>query len=122
MGTDAFSDVDGPAEVTQFGDPRSCARFEWRQSAGERVIRAIGEIDMSNSGELALGIEGLDERRLTVDLTEVTFIDSTGLRGMVGLAEAIAPRRLSLIINEGSQVDRLLVITALDDIFFISRR
>lgn len=121
MGTDAFLDGEGPAEVNQFGDPRSCARFEWRQSGAERVIRASGEIDMSNSGDLALGIEGLGERRLTVDLTEVTFIDSTGLRGLVGLAESIAPRPLSLRIKQGSQVDRLLVITALDDIFSISR-
>ena len=121
MGANAFLDGEGPAQVTQFGDPRSCARFEWRQSAAERVIRASGEIDMSNSGDLALGIEGLGERRLTVDLTEVTFIDSTGLRGLVGLAESIAPRRLSLRINQGSQIDRLLVITALDDIFVISR-
>lgn len=121
MGTDAFPKAEGPAEGTQFGDPRSCARFEWRQTGTERVIRATGEIDMSNSGDLALGIEGLGERRLTVDLTEVTFIDSTGLRGLMGLAESIAPRPLSLRIKQGSQVDRLLVVTALDDIFSISR-
>lgn len=121
MVTDPFSKGHGPADIHPFGDPQSCGRFEWHQSDVERVIRAIGEIDISNANALALGIEDLGDRRLVVDLTEVTFIDSTGLRGLVGLAESIAPRRLSLRINQGSQVDRLLAITALDGLFLVSR-
>ncbi len=121
MVTDPLSDSHGPADIHQFGNPQSCGRFEWHQTAEERVIRAIGEIDISNAGDLALGIEELGDRRLAVDLTEVTFIDSTGLRGLVGLAESISPRQMSLRINQGSQVDRLLTITALDDLFLVSR-
>lgn len=122
MISDSLSEGHGSVDIHQFGDPQSCGRFEWRQSEAERVIRAIGEIDISNAGDLALGIEELGDRHLAVDLTEVTFIDSTGLRGLVGLAESIAPRRLSLRINQGSQVDRLLAITALDGLFRVSRR
>ena len=49
---------------------------------GARVLSVVGEIDMSNSGELAAAVEAeLDDGGGTVllDLTRVDYLDSAGL-------------------------------------------
>lgn len=72
---------------------------------GEVVVECVGEIDLSSSGALAAGLESAVVEaggRLVVDLTEVSFIDLSGvaclLRGkqrctVLGAAfEVVAPR------------------------------
>jgi anti-sigma B factor antagonist len=53
-----------------------------RRPDGARVLSVVGEIDMSNSGELAAAVEAeLDDVGGTVllDLTRVDYLDSAGL-------------------------------------------
>ena len=45
---------------------------------GTAVLRAVGEIDMSNGDTLASALAGIRER-LVLDLSEVEYLDSTGL-------------------------------------------
>jgi anti-anti-sigma factor len=101
-----------PSSGPDFGDPNSLSRFEWEQSTDERVVRVLGEVDLSNARSVLRALEDLGERDLVVDLTEVDFMDSTGLGILVEL-ESHAPRRLDLVVASGSQVDRLLELTDL---------
>jgi anti-anti-sigma factor len=67
--------------------------FEFsREPDGRPVLRVVGEIDRSNSGELATAVDGRVEReagRLTVDLSRVAYLDSAGLSVLFARAEAI---------------------------------
>ena len=86
------------------------------------VLSAAGEVDISNAAELRAAIESAGTRAFEVwlDLTALTFMDSSGLHAMsearVRLIEA--NRRLTLICPEGA-VLRVLAVTGCDRIFEI---
>lgn len=59
---------------------------------GTPVLHVAGEVDRSNSAELATAVEeGLDPAagRLTVDLTSVEYLDSAGLSVLFSHAREI---------------------------------
>ncbi len=51
---------------------------------GQCVVRVAGEIDISTAPRLADYLDGLGGQRIVVDLTGVTFIDSSGFGVLVG--------------------------------------
>ena len=59
-----------------------------RRADGTPVVKAAGEIDMSNNADLA-GAFDSTEGRLVVDLTEVDYLDSAGLSLLFANAERI---------------------------------
>jgi anti-anti-sigma factor len=84
------------------------------------VARVHGEIDMSNADGLRLEIlEGVahDGAGLVLDLTETTYLDSSGVRLLFDIAERLQSRRqrLALVVTEAALVRRVLVLTKLDD-------
>lgn len=57
--------------------------------APERGLRLIGELDMSALRQLEDALEGTSgEGQATLDLSELTFIDSTGLQALVQYARS----------------------------------
>lgn len=90
----------------------------------EAIIRAVGSIDLSSAarlasiGELAFAVDGITS--LTVDATDMGFLDSTGIAALVLLrntgAEAGVPVRLR---SPNSQVARVLKVTALYELFVL---
>jgi anti-sigma B factor antagonist len=76
-----------------------------------RCVFASGEVDLSNADELrgALDPEST-ERGLVLDLSEIAFMDSSGLAVVLGAVETLGPR-LVLVLPEGSPVARLLEMT-----------
>lgn len=63
-----------------------------RRPDGAPVLSVVGEVDLSNSGELAAALEeGLDPSagRLTVDLSRVWYLDSAGLSVLFAHAREI---------------------------------
>lgn len=79
-----------------------------------RLVRVEGEIDLASSTKFegALGAEpGKD---VIVDLSDVKFMDSTGVRSMVSANEAHskAKRRFVLVFDDGP-VQRILELTGL---------
>jgi len=84
-----------------------------------------GEIDLATQGELRqrftdLIVEG--RVHLVVDLTEVDFIDSTGLGVLIGARRRVHVLRGSLsIVGAGEEVMRVFEITGLHRVFDISR-
>lgn len=94
----------------------SPGRFEWEQSAERRLLRVLGEVDLSNARHVLQVLEGLGDRDLVVDLTGVEFMDSTGLGILVEL-ESETSGEVKLMVLAGSQVDRLLNLTGLKSHF-----
>jgi anti-anti-sigma factor len=85
------------------------------------VVRVVGEIDASSCGalEAALAADGALPVRC-IDMSGVTFVDSSGLRVLIGHREVLAALGHQLELRHPSQtVERLLEITGLSDVFDI---
>lgn len=66
-------------------------RLEVRVEAGHR-IRLAGELDISTVPVLEQSLDGLVDDPLILELTDLTFLDSTGLRAILRLARTHADR------------------------------
>jgi anti-sigma B factor antagonist len=80
-----------------------------------------GEIDAVSGQQLAQAFEILPDvldGPVDVDLAAVTFIDSSGLRVLLGLADRVeAAGGTTVIRNPSKHVSRLLAITQLESRF-----
>ncbi|HEU4540213.1 MAG TPA: STAS domain-containing protein [Jiangellaceae bacterium] len=83
---------------------------------GPAVVRLTGEIDLSNAARLQDQLSLLVEQgHVVVDLSEVTFIDSTGLTAfIVGHRRAAAAGTGLHLAGASGTVQRLLELTQLD--------
>ena len=98
-------------EITDSGQP------------GVRVLGVRGEIDVATSPEMRCHlVEMLADRPelVIVDLTDVTFIDSTGLGVLV---EAVTTARagdgdLRLVVTQ-PKIIKLIELTGLDQVFSV---
>ena len=87
------------------------------------VIALSGEVDIYSAPQFKETlVSGIDEgaRRIIVDLTGVTFIDSTALGVLVSGAKRVRPLNGSLdIVCDDENITRIFEITGLDRIFGI---
>jgi anti-anti-sigma factor len=81
-------------------------------------VRASGEIDRSNAGLFERRINELVRTGVTriVDFTDVTYIDSAGLRALALTAQRGA---LRLVVPPGARVYRTIMVTGLGDLVTI---
>jgi anti-sigma B factor antagonist len=83
-------------------------------------ITVSGELDLFTCGELQAELARVDRdvAWALVDLSDVTFIDSTGLALLVRFAQRLRGRRggVVLVVGDGS-IGRLLRATHLDYLF-----
>jgi anti-anti-sigma factor len=98
-------------------------RFDIARSDDEAVMVAAGEIDLASSPDLRRELHGmLDDgtRTIVLDLTAVTFIDSSGLGVLVGVLKRVNENgdggRLELRGLSGP-VRRVFEITGLHEVF-----
>lgn len=81
--------------------------------SGSDELRAAGSAALRDGGHL----------RLEIDLSTVTFIDSTGLGALIHLRNLANEHRGTLLLVEPSApVLRLLALTRLDEVFTISAK
>jgi anti-sigma B factor antagonist len=84
------------------------------------VLQLRGEIDMATAGALQdalLAFEPGACRTVSVDLEDVTFIDSHGLRVLIGAQRTLAEREIELVVTRaGPQAARLFEITGTADL------
>lgn len=89
---------------------------------GVPVVWAAGEIDVSTAPRLREHLTALppEATRVVVDLSEVTFLDSTGLGVLVAGWKRCEENgaRLELVVTR-PQVMKVLEITTLDAVFTI---
>jgi anti-anti-sigma factor len=94
-----------------------CIRTEGRNS--RRVLALSGELDLSNadrfSDELARAEDGASPpSRIVLDLSELEFIDSTGIALLVSaLSRNEGDVRISFIPSDSPAVTRVLELTGL---------
>lgn len=85
------------------------------------VATMSGAIDLSNVDELGLRLERSVSNRaqgLVLDLSDVNYIDSTGLRLVFRLARQLGDRQqsLRLVVPDGSRIRRVLTIAGVDSV------
>lgn len=87
---------------------------------GESILRLSGEIDMATAPafrDAALTAIADDGPSLTLDLSGVTFMDSTGLHVLVGTYRRVRVHGGTFtMINIPDIVRKLLRLTGLDDV------
>ncbi len=90
---------------------------------GRHVVAVRGEIDLFTAPELKQVLTGAIEqgrRRVVVDLSETTFLDSTALGVLIGTVKRLRSRDGSLVIvNTDANIAKTFEITGLDQIFTI---
>ena len=99
--------------------PLTDTSFELRLSevATTAIVAAIGEIDMATAPEVAEAIGSLHAgvRRLVIDLSDVTFLDSSALNMLVHCKRDLARREVAfrIVSPTDKAVGRVLEITRL---------
>jgi anti-sigma B factor antagonist len=87
------------------------------------VVRVRGELDLSTAPELCGTVERTaDNRCLLIDLSELTFCDSTGLRALVGAVREIEINggRAALVAPPGGAMDRVLQLSGLGEFLHVA--
>lgn len=94
--------------------------FTTDDQQGRTVLSVAGEIDMQTSAELRAQVDTLDVSHdtLVLDLSGVTFVDSSGLGSLLGVKkqQERAGGRL-LLANVSPPVARIIEITRMDRVF-----
>ena len=85
------------------------------------VLVPPDEIDVATQEYLdfLVNAQWSPESHLAIDLTDVSFMDSTGLHWLFSAREkaTTAGREMRLIVQDGSQVDALLRIAGVAEVF-----
>jgi anti-sigma B factor antagonist len=88
------------------------------------VIKVVGVIDMSTAAALWAVLQGhlaAGRRFLRLDLSGVTLLDATALTGITRAHHDLLRRRGTLVITGvHSLVSRVLRVTGLDELLFVS--
>lgn len=84
-------------------------------SDATRIYRVTGDIDLATAPDLEAALDTTGVEVVVLDLTEVGFIDSTGLRSIIAAHESAETQGAQLRLVAGDKVDRLLQITGLVD-------
>lgn len=88
------------------------------QREGQVRVALVGELDIASAPQFEEGlarVEGDSPELLVLDLRGVDFIDSTGLRAVIGADErARSAGRRFVIIRGPAAVERVFSVTQLD--------
>jgi anti-anti-sigma factor len=96
--------------------------FEVRDSMreGRHTLLLSGELDLAVAAELetiVLGLCGDGVRAVELDLSRLTFMDSTGLRAVLRAQELCAEHGHDFLVTSGGgQVQRLLELTGTSEV------
>jgi anti-anti-sigma factor len=93
--------------------------YESHRNDGMVRLALAGEFDLSNASQVEDALKEIERERpalLILDLRELTFMDSTGLRVMVSAdARARDDSRRLAVVQGPESVHRVFRITGLDD-------
>jgi anti-sigma B factor antagonist len=97
-------------------DETSLAVEQSRDADGNPVVRLSGELDISNAQSLRQTMEtvvGTRPNRLVFDLSDLSFMDSSGIAVMVYVANNV---KTVALLHASSIVRRVVEATGLADI------
>lgn len=97
------------------------AGFEFEQRDGVVIVSVEGEIDSSNAPDLRLALSDRlpsASRALVLDLSRVTYLDSSGIHLLFDLGRRLAARRqaIRLVVPERAPMRRVLELCAIDGV------
>ncbi len=93
-----------------------------QQDGGTTVVRLAGELDLYNAHlvrEALVDAVEAGPERLIVDLSEVSFLDSTALGVLIEARKRLANRRAFLLAAPGLETRRALEVSGLDRHFAV---
>jgi anti-anti-sigma factor len=78
-------------------------------------IKLTGEVDLATARHLTDALANISaESEVHLELTELTFIDSSGLSAIVAFARSRNGAGPLVMLNPSDHIERLFVITGLD--------
>ena len=86
----------------------------------ETVIRCTGRITSNTSGKLQTAVRAhiADRKRIALDLTDVNYMDSSGLGALVSVYVSAKRQHCQLrLINVGPRLQQLFRLTKLASVF-----
>jgi len=95
------------------------------QAGSGTTIKLVGELDNAACAELLARFEQVapNAPELVLDLSEVSFIDSAGMRAIIAIEHRVAERSMSLTISPpAAAVTELLQVTGIADHVALSPR
>ena len=99
--------------------PPDSFRCETGRAAGTDWVRPVGELDLDTEPQLEQAIAAVREQgapRLVLDLRELTFMDSTGLRLVIRWDTAAREHGFEFAIVRGPDVvQRVIRLTGMED-------
>ena len=113
--------------MTESGNPVSSALFDAsiELRGNTSIVHASGEVDIASAPALAARIDqalAKNPRKLIVDLSQVTMLDSSGLGVLIQVLKELengdANTALRLVVGE-RHVLKVFSITGLDGVFSI---
>ena len=100
--------------------PTPVADFQVDTSGETAVLRISGEVDISTAPQLRERLQQLDSRSVVVDLSAMTFIDSTGLGVLVGAFKRLRESGGDLVLRAPTRATRkVLELTGLSQVVTI---
>jgi anti-anti-sigma factor len=94
-------------------------QIDVRDEVDRTVVRLVGELDLASAPLLQSTLDGdelLAAPMVVLDLDELQFLDSTGLRVLLSAHERSREKGQGFAITRGTpQVQRLLSITRVDE-------
>jgi anti-sigma B factor antagonist len=95
---------------------------ETRTENGITVVEAQGEIDLATTPQLSAALyeAAMANPHVIVDLSAVTYMDSSGFGALLGATKKLRPGGGTLyLVGCSPNIERMLVITRLNTIFGI---
>lgn len=112
----------GLGERQQRHDPREVPVAGVAERDGAVVVELAGELDLYNAQDVREALIAQAERdppRLVVDLSRVTFIDSTGIGVLIEARTRLGNRQGFLVVSPGLETRRALEISGLIRLFSV---
>jgi anti-sigma B factor antagonist len=94
------------------------------QSASQSTFRCVGRVTSSTSHQLRDAVNGAisQKRNIVLDLSQVNYMDSSGLGALVGVWASAKRNGCEIkLVSLSQRVRELLRLTSLDKLFLASR-
>lgn len=91
--------------------------LEIREAGQRRTFRLIGEMDISNAETLAAVLEKKADGGgdITLDLSEMSFIDSSGIRVLIRVMDRLQGTGKLVLLSPTRSVRHVLSLMGLED-------
>lgn len=89
-----------------------------------RRMQLKGDLDIASADVFDRAVEplALEGGEVVIDASDLSFIDSSGIRSVLGLARRLSGKGTLVVENAGEQVQRVLHIVSADSVLEIRPR